>query len=530
MRLGAAPLTLRVVLVLPVLAGLGLTLKQGAGSLAALLAWPGLLRACLLSLGPGLVATLISTLLVGLILGGRPRALAPLQRLLAPLLALPHAAAALGLAFLISPSGWIVRALSPWATGWHDPPDLLTLNDPWGLALTLGLVLKETPFLLLMALAALSRPMAQRQMVAATLGYGRVTSFALVVWPGVYPQLRLPVLAVLAYAMTNVDMALILGPSLPHPLSVQISLWMTDPSLTQQSLAASASLLQLALVGLALIMWRGAELAGSALLSTLSHTGIRATGLDRALQPVASLAALILMLLPVLGLASLAVWSVAGLWQFPDALPASLTLTVWSRAAPDLWAASALSLGLAVTVTAVALTLTIAALYAETPRHPPKALQTLIFIPLIVPQIAILPGIAQALITLPLPPLAAVALGHLIFVLPYVVLGLAGPFRAWNLRMAEVAATLGAGPWRILLTLRLPMLAPALAATAALGIAVSIGQYLPTLLLGGGRITTLTTEAVALASGANRRILGAYGLTQAFWPALAFLFAQRARR
>jgi putative thiamine transport system permease protein len=83
-----------------------------------------------------------------------------------------------------------------------------------------------------------------------------------------------------------------------------------------------------------------------------------------------------------------------------------------------------------------------------------------------------------------------------------------------------------------LLQLRLPMLAGPLAATAAVGFAVSIGQYLPTLLLGGGRVVTLTTEAVALSSGGNRRIVGAYGLAQAFWPGLAFVLAlqiQRAR-
>ena len=36
---------------------------------------------------------------------------------------------------------------------------------------------------------------------------------------------------------------------------------------------------------------------------------------------------------------------------------------------------------------------------------------------------------------------------------------------------------------------------------AAVGFAVSVGQYLPTLLIGAGRLPTITTEAVALASG-----------------------------
>ncbi len=54
---------------------------------------------------------------------------------------------------------------------------------------------------------------------------------------------------------------------------------------------------------------------------------------------------------------------------------------------------------------------------------------------------------------------------------------------------------------------------------------MSVGQYLPTLLLGGGRIETLTTEAVALSSGGNRRVIGAYALLQLVLPALAFALA-----
>lgn len=56
----------------------------------------------------------------------------------------------------------------------------------------------------------------------------------------------------------------------------------------------------------------------------------------------------------------------------------------------------------------------------------------------------------------------------------------------------------------------------------AVGIAVSAGQYLATLLPGGGRIETLTTEAVALASGGNRRLVGATTFLQMLIPALGF--------
>ena len=524
-----APLILRAFLVLPVGLGLLITLGQGATSLSVLLDWPGLARACLLSLGPGLGATLISLALVGLILGADPRSIGLLERLLAPLLALPHASAALGLAFLIAPSGWIARAISPWATGWLSPPDLMTLNDPWGMALTLGLVVKETPFLLLMALAAMTPALRHRQRVAATLGYGRGIGFALVVWPSLYPALRLPVLAVLAYGMTTVDMAMILGPSLPYSLSAQISLWRSAASLTHQDQAAAAALLQAGLVGAALILWRGVEAAASALRQRMTLNGIRAPWAERIFTRLATAAVVGLIVLPLLGLLGLGLWSVAGLWRFPEALPNQITLQAWASAGPALLDASATSVALALAVTAVALALTLWALQAEALPPSPRR-DGLIFLPLIVPQIVVLPGIATALLHLPMPPFVAVALGHLIYVLPYVVLGLSGPFRGWNPQLGAVGASLGAKPWRVLLHLRLPMLAGPIAATAAVGFAVSIGQYLPTLLLGGGRIVTLTTEAVALSSGGNRRIVGAYGLAQAFWPALAFVLATQIQR
>ena len=69
-------------------------------------------------------------------------------------------------------------------------------------------MVKEVPFLLLMVLAALPQADApRRMMLVASLGYGRAAGWMLAVLPAVWPQIRLPVYAVLAYAMTAVDMA-----------------------------------------------------------------------------------------------------------------------------------------------------------------------------------------------------------------------------------------------------------------------------------------------------------------------------------
>ena len=69
------------------------------------------------------------------------------------------------------------------------------------------------------------------------------------------------------------------------------------------------------------------------------------------------------------------------------------------------------------------------------------------------------------------------------------------------------------------------MLLRAILISMAVGFAVSVGQYLPTVLIGAGRLETITTEAVALASGGNRRIIGVYAFMQMLLPALGFAVA-----
>ena len=150
------------------------------------------------------------------------------QRLTPPLafmLAVPHAAFAMGLVLLIAPSGWLLRLFSPWATGLSAPPPWPTTQDPWGLGLISLLALKETPFLLWAALTHLQRPEVSQRLgrewqLATTLGYAPQTAWWRVVWPQVLSRMGAPLLAVLAYGLTVVDVALVIGPTSPPTLAV----------------------------------------------------------------------------------------------------------------------------------------------------------------------------------------------------------------------------------------------------------------------------------------------------------------------
>jgi len=527
-----APRLTLILLTAPVLAGLAGTIvpafRDDLAGFRNLVAAPGFKSGLWLSIQTGLASTAGALLITVLILAGLygSRAFATIQHLLAPLLAVPHAAAALGLAFLISPSGWIARVFSPWATGWEAPPDLLILNDPAGLSLTLGLIAKEVPFLLLMAIAVLPQVDAPRRLlVAQSLGAGRVAGFVIGVLPSLYRQLRLPVYAVLAYSMTAVDMAMILGPTLPHTLSVQIALWMTEPTLTQQSTAAAAAVVQLLAVLGALGTWRMTEVVARRLTLHLAEAGLRLPWVDKPARALGAMLGLLLAGLLFLALAGMALWSVAGLWGFPHSLPESLSFKTWLRSAPALMESGGITLRIALWSTLMALIAVLACLEAE---HrfglvPGARALWILYLPLLMPQVAFLPGVQWVLLRGGADGTwGAVAASHVIFVLPYVFLSLAPAYRGWDGRVAVAGATLGAAPWRVFLYLRLPMLLRPVLTAFAVGMAVSIGQYLPTLLIGGGRIETLTTEAVALSSGGNRRLIGAYALLQMLLPALFF--------
>ena len=94
-----------------------------------------------------------------------------------------------------------------------------------------------------------------------------------------------------------------------------------------------------------------------------------------------------------------------------------------------------------------------------------------------------------------------------------------------NKELTDIAAALGKTPWQCFFAVRGPMLLKAILSAIALGFAVSAAQYLVTVLVGAGRLSTITIEAVALSSGGNRRVIGVYTLVQMLLPALAFAIA-----
>lgn len=542
-----SPRFLLALLILPVLGGLISVLLPAFGYAPVLeqttfslqgfnTLWqtPGLTQMVTLSVATGLISTLLAFIITLMILAAFFNSpwLNRIQRLLSPILVIPHAAAAIAVGFLIAPSGMISRLASPWLSGWELAPNGLFPHDSFGISIILGLTLKELPFLLLMALGVLAQPelgkkLRQQHKVALNLGYCPMTAFFKVILPSLYPLLRLPLLAVLAYASASVEMPLILGPNTPPTLAVAIMHWFNDVDLNLRIKASAGALLQLAVTGGLLALWLGTEKAIEVLFSDSLTNGVREYGGFYWQKITVVLTTLVISFI-LLSLIGLVMWSVAGFWRFPDAMPEQFTLLHFKSALMQMGSPLFNTLAIGLVTTLFAIILTLLCLESEQLSDKPisRFTRLIIYLPLLVPSIAFLFGLVwiQQLVNNQ----AAffnVVLTHLLFVLPYVFLSLASSYRRLDPRFAHVAASLGAAPCKVFFKVKLPQLFAPILIAAALGLAISFGQYLPTLLAGGGRIATITTEAVTLANGASRRTSAVYAIMQMALPLIGFILA-----
>ena len=509
-----------------------------AAAWQALWADPQTWRAWGMSLWTGLASTALAWITVAHVLasGFIRQQLGRWLAHLPALLATPHAAMAIGLVLWLSPSGWALRLLSPGLTGFDAPPPWFTTQDPWGLGLILALWLKEVPFLLWVAATQMQREDLRRRWqaeyaLAQTLGRTPAQAFAQIIWPQLAPRLRWPLLAVLAYGLTVVDMALIIGPATPPTLAVLAWQWLSDADLLTQSqgVAATGWLTGTVLVAGVVSVLALRALAASRKFASrgllLQTAEARAAVFHRGRLPLRPNVVWILILTTYAAIwFALTVGSVSGVWPFPQVWPELWTLGAWQQVASSahtVWT----TLGLSVASASVCLLWSVAWLELA-PRSWQQALQPWFLLPLVLPSVLWVVGLySLALHTRLEGQWLGLSLAHAVMVLPYVLLALVPAYQAVDPRQAALVASLGHGRWVYLWRVKWPLLKRAIASAWAVGFAVSVAQYLPTLYVGAGRFATVTTEAVTLAAGAQRSLMSAYAALQMLLPIAAFALA-----
>jgi putative spermidine/putrescine transport system permease protein len=197
----------------------------------------------------------------------------------------------------------------------------------------------------------------------------------------------------------------------------------------------------------------------------------------------------------VLPLLALPVRALADVWRAPALVPqrwGSRGLAYLTSPGARIGEAITTSLVVALITTAVALALgwPAARALSRLPLRSRVLVLTVLAAPLLVPPFATGTGLVGWFLRLGLADrVAGLVAAHLVYVLPYVALILAPAFGNELRRLEEAAATGGAGPWRRLTTVTLPVSARPVAVAALLGFLVSWSQYGTSLAVGGGRLT-----------------------------------------
>jgi putative thiamine transport system permease protein len=515
---------------LPLLAALWLGVAQAADASAwsALLTDSQFAPALRSSLWTGSAASLLALALTVIVVTQwhGTRHWQTMQAALSPVLAVPHAAFAVGLALLLMPSGWLSRLVAP-LMGWLSPPDVATVQDPWGLSLIFGLVLKELPFLLLNVMAQFQKvgqgaELERQLQVAATLGYSARSAWMRLLWPQLLPRLALPLLAVWAYSFTVVDMALVLGPTRPPTLAVLSLQWLQDSSdAVNRQGAAAALLLTLAMAAVAVICVATARALRGASMQAWTR-GDRPRASHRAVGSGA-VAALLAGIYPAV-MAVLLVTSLVGVWRYPSLWPSVWTDAAWHAVAQSL---PSLNLTALLAVLSASSGLLLAVAWMElTPASFDRYAVPLACMPLWVPGVLLVGGLYQLALWWRVDGTVwGLWMAHTVYTAPYAWVALAPAYRSFDVRLEQTSHALGRSHAAFLWHVKWPMLRAALASAFAVGFAVSVTQYLSTQFVAAGRLSTATTEALTLASGGQRNVAAAFALLQALLPACVFALA-----
>lgn len=400
------------------------------------------------------------------------------------LLALPHVAFATCALLLFAEGGAIYGLL----------PALRPVQDSYGIGLGLVLAVKESGFLLWVSWAILGeRRLAEQTVVFKSLGFGRGQCLLYVILPALMPSLSIALLATTAWTLSVVDVAIIIGPGNPPTLAVLAWQWLNSGDPDDQAKGALACLLLLAILalvaGVARQLWRGWR-------ANFPHPdGVRKPHFPSLPGRGVSL------MLPLSGLICTALLA----YLAHASLPATPTVN------NSLWLA----------LSSAALGAVVCLLWLE---WGPVRHQRWVDLPLLLPLLPLAAGQYQlALYGWFDGRFDTVLWGHLLWVVPWMLFMLRPAWRQIDSRQIVLAQTLGWTRGRIFLRLKCPLIVRPLLSALAVGFSVSIAQYLPTQWLGGGRIPTLTTEAVALSSGGATATLAAQALWQLILPMAFFL-------
>lgn len=237
----------------------------------------------------------------------------------------------------------------------------------------------------------------------------------------------------------------------------------------------------------------------------------------------------ILFLLPIV---PMIMTSFAFQWKWPSLWPEEYRLRAWDYVFSEsagTWQAIGTSLIIAFLVTMINLAISIPAANAMA-RMQFKGkwwIAGILYSPILIPPSAAMMGIHFTFIRFGLTEtIAGVALAHIPATLPYVIRALTTGYQTLGYEWEEQAQMLGAGPLSRFWHVVLPHLIPGIVVGGSLSLLISLSQYLVTLLIGGGQVTTLPLLLFPFLNGGDEAIASAYTMLFIIMAILALIILE----
>ncbi len=240
---------------------------------------------------------------------------------------------------------------------------------------------------------------------------------------------------------------------------------------------------------------------------------------------------LIVTTLVALPFVPLFLWVFAGEWRFPDLLPSAWSL----RGISYLIEPGGRVLGATRNSLLIGVSVALASVVIGTPAGMAiggyewrfKGLVIFfILLPILVPPLASTMGVHVTFIRLGLADtLLGVFLVHLVPTVPYTAIIMTSIFAERTGELEEAARTLGANPWQAFMHVTLPDVLPGVAVAGLFAFLISWGQYVLTLLIGGGNVVTLPMLLFSAASGNDPVVTSALAIVFALPAVLALVVA-----
>lgn len=235
----------------------------------------------------------------------------------------------------------------------------------------------------------------------------------------------------------------------------------------------------------------------------------------------------------LLPLVPLVIWAFSGQWRYPGLVPqrASLRgvrlLTDPRTEIPQALATS-IVIGLSVAGLACLVGLPAGRAIGVYKFRGRRLVQFLLLAPVIVPGLAVTLGLQVFFIRYGLAnSIGGVVLVQLVPTVPYAAMILSGAFANLEVGYEAQARSLGAGPIRVLLFVTVPLMRPAITVAALLAFLISWSEYVLTLLIGGGQVTTLPLLLFAAIGSADTTAAAALSLLVILPPLLLVAVATR---